>query len=394
MKKIGLPLLIFAGLFCLAPVALAQETRPAAPPAADAVEEYLLGYEDVLEISVVNHPDLNRTITILPDGMISFPEVGDVKAAGKTPKALAAILQAGVEKTRNRAQVVIVVKETRPKKIRILGAVRTSGSYDLKRGYRLMDAVAMAGGLSAKPIRVTGRLVRRGNEVLDLNLLAATLQPATDANPRLEQDDLILLDEREVTKQVHVMGQVNKPGSYDLTESTTLLTLLSEAGSANEKAALKEAYVLRGNQRLPVNLLGVLLQGKTDPTVTNFKLEVGDVLFIPEQEARFAVWGQVTKPGFYPYSEKEKVTILSALSTAGGQTLESDLRGARLVRQREGKTDIVQINLDDLVKKGRGKDITMEPGDVLFIPSRNRRPLGFQDFLSPITTILSFGVLR
>lgn len=382
-------------LACLLGLVLLVLIAPIAGAQKSDTEDYLLGADDVLDITVVNHIDLMRTVTILPDGTISFPEVGDIKAAGKTPKALAAEIQAGLEKTRNQAFVVVSVKEIKSRRIRVTGAVKTSGTIELKRKFRLMDAIATAGGLTVKSTRVLGRLFRDGEKVITLDIAKAVSNPDSDANPVLKNDDLILLDEVDIMKQVNILGQVLKPGPYDLTEGLNVVQLISQAGGPTERAWLKEAYILRGSTKIPVNLVPVLLKNQSDAAVTNLQLQLGDVLIIPETDDRFAVLGQVTKPGYFPMSEKQPTTVLEALSMAGGQTTEANLRGAGILRVVNGVAKPVAINIDEILKKGKlAKNVVLEKGDILVIPSRSRRDVGIQDFLGPISTLLSFGVLR
>lgn len=355
----------------------------------DAPTDYVIGADDILDISVDNHIDLNRTVTVLPDGKISFPEVGDIQASGKTPKEVAEIIKTGLEKTRNKVDVVVAIKEVKSKRVRIVGAVKASGSYDLKPGFRLMDVVALAGGLSNKPTRITGRLVS-GTKVTNLDMVKAVFQPDSEANPVIKNNDLVLLDETDLTRQVHVLGEVNKPGAYDLTENMTVVSLISEASSVTDKAWLSQAYVMRGTEKLPLNLVNVLLKNETDDPVTKFKLQPGDVLMVPEAEQKYAVLGQVNKPGFYPVPEKKPITVLEALSLAGGQTQEAEMRKAGILRTVNGKPVGTPINLDEVMRKGNlTKNVTLQPGDILFVPSRPRREVGLVDFLNPVSFLIS-----
>jgi polysaccharide export outer membrane protein len=384
-------------LIAILALALLALFAPAVRADGVAANAYILGADDVLDITVDNHMDLNKTLTILPDGTISFPEVGNVKAAGKTPEELADALKTGLEKTRNMVNVIVSVKEVHSKHLRILGPVKSAGNYDFKPGWRLEDLIAMAGGLTAKTVRVTGRLVRVGmNKTIPLNLVEADLHPDGPANIALQPDDLIVLDEEDFVRQVHVMGQVAKPGAFDLTEHLSVISLLAEAGSYTDKAWLGKAYIQRGDKQIPINLVPSVLESKNDDEVNNFVLQPGDVLVIPEAEDRYAVLGQVFKPGYFNMSEKEPTTMLQALSEAGGQTSDGDLSHASILRTVNGKTTAVSVNIDEILKKGNlAKNVSLNKGDILYIPNRSRKtPLGIQDILSPISQILTFGILR
>lgn len=132
---------------------------PSAPATQDTTGQFVLGADDVIEITVRNHSELDHVLTVLPDGKLTFPTVGEMQAAGKTPRALAMEIQAELEKTLNNVGVTVVVKEAHSRRVRLIGAVRQAGAIDLKPGWKLFDAVIAAGGLSARPELVSGRLI-------------------------------------------------------------------------------------------------------------------------------------------------------------------------------------------------------------------------------------------
>ncbi len=365
--------------------------------AAAQTGDYVLGPDDVIEISVPNHADLNaKEITVRTDGKISFPEVGEVVAAGKTPKQLGAEIQAALEKTRNRAEVVVTVKTANARKARAIGAVKTPGAFALKPGWRLMDLVGAAGGTMAKPALITGTLIRGGTRVISLNLQRAIQEPGTDANPLLEADDLAVFDQLDAARrQVSVVGQVAKPGAFDLQDGTTLVSLLSQAGQPTEKAALSKAYVLRGATRMPVDLRKLLVKGQALPEVTSFDLQPGDALFVPEIEDRYAVMGQVNTPNYFPFPDGEDMTVLRALSTAGGQKPEADLIRAGIIRSVEGKSTLIPVNIDAILKKrDLSANLPLQANDILYVPIRTRKNVSLQDIVAPFSVFYYLGFRR
>jgi polysaccharide export outer membrane protein len=377
----------------------AQAASTGTPPAISAPKEgasdYQLGAEDVIEITVRNHNDLNKSLTIPPDGKIDFPEVGQIQAAGKTPRALAAELQEGIEKTRNNVAVTITVKEVHSRRVRVLGAVKAPGVFDLKRRMRLVDLVATAGGLSAKSARISARIIRNSTKVIPLDLAQALAAPDSSANVELEPDDMILFDEVEVARsQAFVLGQVTRPGNYDIDPDTTLLSLLSLAGSPTEHAALTKAYLMRGGTRIPINLRLPLVEGKTEETVTKFKIQSGDLLFVPENEERYAVMGQVGKPGYYPLPEKGEVTLLEAINLAGGQGSGGDLSKAGIIRILDGKATVQPVNITNMLKKGSTTgSLVLHTGDILYVPERQaRHGFSWQDLLTPLSALSFLGI--
>lgn len=122
---------------------LAQDTN-----APTASEDYILGVEDKLSISVWKEPDLLKTLAIRPDGKITFPLVGDIQAAGRTPKQLTDDVSKALEKYIKEPVVTIAVEEINSFKVFVLGEVSAQGALSLHRKTRLLEAIAMAGGMS------------------------------------------------------------------------------------------------------------------------------------------------------------------------------------------------------------------------------------------------------
>ena len=125
---------------------------PAAPApstaAAPAADEYVLGVEDKLGISVWKEPDLAKAVVIRPDGMITFPLVGDVQAAGRTSRQLTDDLTRSIARYIKEPVVTVIVEEINSYKVFVLGEVTVQGMQTLRRRTRLLEAIAMAGGLS------------------------------------------------------------------------------------------------------------------------------------------------------------------------------------------------------------------------------------------------------
>ncbi len=352
----------------------ALHAAPIQPVAANQSGDYVLGVDDVLEITVRNFADLNNTVTVRPDGKISMPRAGSVVASGKTTAQLATEIQARLSKTLNYAYVQIVVKQARAQQARIIGAVKSVGTYDVKSGMRLMDLVAQAGGLNAKPNRVSGRLIRAG-QVSTLNVAGALNQPDGAANVTLRANDLVVLDAADYSKQITVMGEIARPGAYDLDEDLTVMALLAQTGGPTEKAALRQASVLRAGVPVLTDLSDIrdsVLPANS--ALARFKFEPGDVLSVPENNARFGVMGQVVKPSYYPLPENaDQATVLRALSEAGGELADGDLSQASITRTAGDQSLVIPIDVAAMRIGKTPDNVMMQNGDVLLIPKRKER---------------------
>jgi len=111
-------------------------------------KDFLLGPEDVLEITVWRNADLSRTAVIRPDGMISMPLIGDVRASGLTANQLAEQISKRLAEYKERPTVAVSVKEVNSYIIYVLGEVTKPGKYQLKTYTTVLQAISMAGGFT------------------------------------------------------------------------------------------------------------------------------------------------------------------------------------------------------------------------------------------------------
>jgi polysaccharide export outer membrane protein len=111
-----------------------------------ADNDYIIGNEDVLAIQVWKEPDLSRAFTVRPDGKITLPLVGDVKAAGLTPLELQKKLADSLGALMESPRVSVMVQEARSQRINVVGGVTRPGTYPLAKPMTVLDALAVAGG--------------------------------------------------------------------------------------------------------------------------------------------------------------------------------------------------------------------------------------------------------
>jgi polysaccharide biosynthesis/export protein len=115
-------------------------------------KELVLGVGDVVAINVWENKEFNTEATIRPDGTITMPLIGDLKAAGETPTSLKGQIKAQladyVKSTPGTELVTIAVKSWKSYKFTIQGEVGKPGVYSSDGFVTIGDAIALAGGLS------------------------------------------------------------------------------------------------------------------------------------------------------------------------------------------------------------------------------------------------------
>jgi polysaccharide export outer membrane protein len=124
-----------------------QNTRveAAAQPQPGPVE-YVIGPDDLLAVNVWKEPEISRNVPVRPDGKISLPLVGDLRADGRTPAQLQDEIRQKLLAYLSDPEVSVIVQEARSQKFNILGEIERPGSYVLSHSMTVLDAIAVAGG--------------------------------------------------------------------------------------------------------------------------------------------------------------------------------------------------------------------------------------------------------
>jgi polysaccharide export outer membrane protein len=165
-------------------------------PPAIRTEPYLIGIGDVLTVAVWKNEELTVTVPVRPDGRISLPLVSEVEVAGRTPETVRALLTTSYQEYITSPSVSVVVEEINSRKIFIMGEVQSSGVYDLVQPTRLLQALAMAGGLTdfAKKDQIVVLREEGGSErrtVVSIKDIQTGRR--LDVNMRLQPGDTIIV---------------------------------------------------------------------------------------------------------------------------------------------------------------------------------------------------------
>lgn len=143
-------------------LALASCAHGGPPPKEEGPLEYLVGREDVLDISVWRDADLSRTVPVRPDGRISLPLVGELQAEGKTAAALAEEIRTKLAPYIEDPRVAVMVREVNAPKFFVIGEVARPGGYPLRGRTTVLQALSVAGGPNEFASRGSIVVVREG----------------------------------------------------------------------------------------------------------------------------------------------------------------------------------------------------------------------------------------
>jgi polysaccharide export outer membrane protein len=163
-------------------------------------ETYLLNPGDQLEVSVWNEDTLQRTITVLPDGMISFPLVGHLQAAGKSAADVEMVIGEKLDTFIADPEVNVTVISTKGNVVFVVGKVLKPGPVAMIQSTTVMQALAMAGGLNEFAAGNSIKIIRRSDQATDtqeslLKVRYSDLEKGSDlsSNHLLNAGDLIVV---------------------------------------------------------------------------------------------------------------------------------------------------------------------------------------------------------
>ena len=366
-------------------------------------KDYRLAPDDALDIQVVDHPEANVSVVVMPNGTIKYPHVGQLKVAGMTAAkledAITKVLNGGGHREKAyylNPQVLVYVRTRQLRTVNVVGTgIKTTGKTALKEGWHLFDLVASLGGVSSDRLDFyDARLIRADGTTRRINLQALYLQDVSE-NILLRPDDTILidvLDESRTTMQV--IGEVAKPGAIIVPRDGSLATVLGQV-QPNPRAHLSSAKIERNGETIPVDLSRWFKDGQVDSDV---KVQSGDRLIIPENKRMYSIFGPVNKSGTQIYPDDRKLTILSVLADAGGATEGLELQDVRIIRPalQEGTAPtVIKVNVKDMLAKGELKDdVAILPGDLIYFPAaKRRRGLSPQEILGFLGAIPLLGYL-
>jgi polysaccharide export outer membrane protein len=282
---------------------------------ADQGQDYVIGVDDVLNVSVWQRQDLNRTVVVRSNGKITFPPVGDVQAAGLTTSALAQSIEDELYSyMRESPQVTVAVAAFNSQKVFVTGQVAQPGRYAFERIPGLVEVLAAAGGVlpgaqlsEIRVIRGTG--TKPETMVADLSKYYETGE--TGDLPPVQPGDMIYVPGSFVGaggqaggqvaggggNVAYVFGQVARPGAYALGSQADIVEVLSLAGGTGPLADLRHVQVVAneagGRVVAEIDLESYLAQGSG----AGFPVRPGDTINVPlkSPNAGAKAWAATTQ---------------------------------------------------------------------------------------------------
>ena len=164
--------------------------------------------------------------------------------------------------------------------------------------------------------------------------------------------------------KVYVVGEVNNPGSYDVSALSTLINALLASGGPSRIGSLRNIELKRNHHTVGYfDFYDFLLNGNKN---NNFRLESGDVIFVPPIGSVAGIMGQVRRPAIYEM--KDPIRVSGFIKLAGGQVPESYLKRIQVIRIKpNAEREVIDIDLTDIKNGIQQDDVEIRNGDLVIV---------------------------
>ncbi|MFD1610314.1 polysaccharide biosynthesis/export family protein [Sphingomonas tabacisoli] len=246
--------------------------QPARPPAGETKAQkdleagYVLGPDDVVEISVLGQQEFTTRARVKANGTIQLPFIGEQKIEGETALTLAPKIAEKLRAGGYYAKPVVNVEVSgfASRYVVLLGAVNQAGLQPVDRDYRLSEIIARAGGMRADGADFV-TLTRANGEQHNYPFEKLASGGPND-DPMVRPGDKIYVPEADL---YYIYGQINQPGAFPLRGDMTVRNVIAKSGGVGPSGSIKRIKLFRDGQEQKVNL--------------DMKVKAGDVFFIGER---------------------------------------------------------------------------------------------------------------
>ena len=241
-------------------------------------KDYTIGTGDVLSIRIWGEDSLGADVKVRPDGKISLPGVGDIKADGVTPMALQGAIAARLRGIVNEPMVSVMVHMSNNNAVVIYGPGVRSGVMALEGRTTVLELLAKVAPESGADM--DNATLSRGDRVLSKGFRKLYLEGKETSDIVLMPGDRIYIPLRE-NRFVFVMGAVEKPASLPHYDGMTFLEAVNMAGGFTKFADRNSSVVVRqdssGKQNITVRAGDLTEKGDSSQ---NIRLQGGDYILV------------------------------------------------------------------------------------------------------------------
>jgi polysaccharide export outer membrane protein len=336
---------------------------------AQVPAEYRLGVGDELVIQLYGKENSVLNLQVNRDGVVNFPKLGPVSVAGLTFEDAQSLLQAKVSQQFIGVDSTVTMGRLRAMSIFMAGEVNVPGTYSVSALTTITQALFQAGGItdigSLRDIQVK----RAGKLVATFDVYDLLLNGDISGDVRLQSGDVVFVP--PYSALVTMMGEVKRPGVYEVANNETVNQVIDMAGGYKSSAFAGELVLIkkRNPGELPVAINIRAGNQKQLQTV----LANGDVIRVlplgDNVENLITLEGALARPGVYGW--KEGLRVSGLISDFRRDLLpDADLTYSLIIREKNEKLDVevIQLSLvDALANKGGESDPILKPRDKVLV---------------------------
>ncbi|MBW4054715.1 MAG: sugar ABC transporter substrate-binding protein [Proteobacteria bacterium] len=249
-------------------------------PSLSQAGDYVIGEGDVLDVFVWGVKELNVSVKVRPDGKITIPGIGDVKASGFTPPGLQKSLDEKIKGLVKSPNVTVTVKEITNSKVYIFGGGVKAAAYDLNRSTTLLQLLCTLGDVTNADLK-RSYILRKG-KMIKAGFYKLFINGDTREDIAIESNDSIYIP-LLTDKSIYVLGAVNTPKFIEYRDGMTVMQAILEAGGFSKFAKQNDTTILRneGGKEviIPVRAKDILNDGDLSQ---NSRLKPNDYIVVKE----------------------------------------------------------------------------------------------------------------
>ncbi len=267
--------------------------------------DYKISLRDQFTIILSGSKDAIFNLNVKLDGSILFPELGSISVAGETFEDVKEKLSQLIEQTYIGVNIDVSLQNLSAKKITIVGAVETPGTYLVNPFSTITSALAYSGGISEIGSLRDIKLIRNNKEIYSFDLYDLLIRGDRSNDHTIEAGDTLLIN--AASQFVEISGAVRRPAVYEILKGETVSDIVDFALGFTQTANktnisvsfldLSEASIVKKN----IDSLDQSLKNALSVNVFNY---------VNESSANIEVVGSVEQPGFYDLQEYRNLNDL------------------------------------------------------------------------------------
>lgn len=329
---------------------------------------YVIGPNDELLIDISGNSEASYELKVSPDGIIKVEFVGPIPVAGLTIEAATARIKsrlstvyAGMRDGSTRLNVAI--GSIRSIKVILTGEVKTPGTYTLPSLATVFNALYSSGGPTENGSFRAIELIRAGKKIAVLDIYEFLMKGEIATNLKLQDQDIIRIPVYQ--SRIEMVGEVKRPGIYELKAGETYANLLNYAGGFTENAYQARVKVLK-NTDTERKIADIAKE-----QFASYQPSTGDKYFVDRVLERFAnrvqIEGAVFRPGAYELESGMKLSQL--IQKADGLKEDAFMSRGYITRLKsDNQTQIISFDVAAIVS-GKTLDISLQREDIISISS-------------------------